>query len=297
MTGHRGSAWATTAVLGVAAVLGVIRAIRPAAPAPEATPVEAADQPATPKHGDVWDSPDGRPMVRIERGEFLMGSPASEADRSETEARHRVLIPIAFWLDTLEVDHAAYRRFVLAHAEWQPESVRAREASPSGYLRDWTGTEFPTGLDRHPVTSVTWTAARAYCAAFGKRLPYEPEWEYAARAGTTTAYWWGDGFDGTRANNRLHTEPVGDPSRRNPWGLYDMLGNVWEWTESLDMPYPYRSADGRQDTASEGERTIRGGSWFLAPQYQRAAFRGWSAPGTASDMVGFRCAASPGRQG
>lgn len=225
-------------------------------------------------------------MVWIGPGEFQMGSPAAEPGRGSDEPSHRVAIARGFWLDADEVSNEAYQDFVLAKPEWEQNASICH----GHYLQDWRGRQPPTGKSQHPVVYVTWHAARAFCEWAGKRLPTEAEWEYSARAGTTTAYWWGVTFNGTRANNRLSTQPIGNPQHRNPWGLSDMLGNVFEWTSSANMPYPYRVAEGREDPNYDGERSIRGGSWFLVPQYLRSAYRGYCSPGACSDLLGFRCA-------
>ena len=113
------------------------------------------------------------------------------------------------------------------------------------------------------------------------------------RAGTTTAYWWGDEFDGGLANgNSRGTEPVGQSRRVNPWGLADMTGNVWEWTSSWYQPYPYRAEDGREslDRGGDGRRVLRGGSWVIGPARLRTADRFRYNPRITSDYAGFRCA-------
>ena len=131
-----------------------------------------------------------------------------------------------------------------------------------------------------PVESVTWNKAEAYCEKVGKRLPAEWEWEKAAKAGTTTVYYWGDEMDGAYAwyyeNSGRKTHPVGT-KEANAWGLYDMLGNVWEWTAS-------------DYDDSKRYKVLRGGSWGLNPYVVRSALRTWVAPTDRLLNLGFRCA-------
>jgi formylglycine-generating enzyme required for sulfatase activity len=128
-----------------------------------------------------------------------------------------------------------------------------------------------------PVEQVTWHEARAYCEKVGKRLPTEWEWEYAARAGSTTLYYWGDEYDETYAwsnkNSGKTTHPVGQ-KKPNAFGLYDMAGNVFEWTGSDDA----------------SDKVLRGGSWFSDPFFMRSADRVRYAPTDRFHNVGFRCA-------
>ncbi|MBI4384770.1 MAG: SUMF1/EgtB/PvdO family nonheme iron enzyme [Nitrospinae bacterium] len=130
-----------------------------------------------------------------------------------------------------------------------------------------------------PAESVTWHGAEAYCKKVGKRLPTEWEWEKAARGGTTTKYHWGDELDNTygwwSGNSDGTTHPVGE-KKPNQYGLYDMVGNVWEWTVS--------------DYGEYGNIVIRGGSWDSVPYSARPAFRGNNRPSEHVNFIGFRCA-------
>jgi formylglycine-generating enzyme required for sulfatase activity len=136
--------------------------------------------------------------------------------------------------------------------------------------------------ENRPVEVVSWHEAKAYCKKVGKRLPTEWEWEKAAKAGTTTKYYWGDDVGRNNANcdgcgsrwDDDGTAPVGSFSA-NPFGLHDTAGNVWEWTDS-----DYDAKD----------KVIRGGSWGHGPDVVRSAFRNMFTPSVRNFCIGFRCA-------
>ncbi len=132
----------------------------------------------------------------------------------------------------------------------------------------------------HPVENVTWDDANLFCQRSGQRLPTEWEWEKAAKAGTSTRYHWGDAMDESfawhKGNSNKQTHPVGS-KKSNGFGLYDMAGNVWEWTAS------------DHDT---GGKVLRGGSWRNAQTSLRSAHRIMSLPLFKYHYVGFRCAQS-----
>jgi formylglycine-generating enzyme required for sulfatase activity len=246
--------------------------------------------PANPSTGDKWTPPiDRRDMVWVPQGDARLGSPATEADRENDEEWHALRLPSGFWFDTTEVTNRAYRQFVIAKPQWQKARID-RSMHDGGYLKDWKDNEFPPGDGDRPVVNVSWYAAAAYAAGAGKRLPTEAEWEYAARAGTMTVYWWGDTFDPRHANASSTVQTVGAAAMRNQWGLADMAGNVWEWTSSLYQAYPYRSSDGREDPNGTGPRSVRGGSAANGARFLRPAKRHKLAPRITNDMVGFRCA-------
>ncbi len=162
----------------------------------------------------------------------------------------------------------------------------------------------------HPVESVDWEdLMEQFIPRFAQTpewgtndrlcLPTEMQWEYAARAGARSAYWWGDGWDPARGNANFIGERRRDqknggttPVLRyapNPWGLYDMHGNVWEWC--CDPWHPRRGAP--QARLDEGARVVRGGSWFDHPGFARAAFRGGWPRRFAFLSRGFRFALRP----
>ena len=230
-------------------------------------------------------------MVRIPAGTFMMGSPGSEPLREgDNETQHPMTVA-AFEIDRTEVTNAEFRRFLFEHPEWQKDRAGPAVRNER-YLQDWSGNDYPAGKGNHPVGFVSWYAARAYCEALGKRLPTEAEWEYAARAGTSSAFWWGDRFDPGRtvALGSGSTRQVGEAPRINPWNLADMAGNVWEWTSTIYRPYPYRADDGREAPDGPAARVSRGGAFDNEPNEHRSAARGRDQPDNGGDCVGFRCA-------
>jgi formylglycine-generating enzyme required for sulfatase activity len=239
--------------------------------------------------GGQWESPtDRQAMTWIPSGSFLMGSPPDEAGRKADEPSHTVSIARGFWMNQTEVTNAAYRRFLRANLAWQKDQVPANY-SDGHYLADWQGTAYPEGSANYPVVRVSWYAARAYCEWTGGRLPTEAEWEYGARAGTTTMFWWGDAFDPDRVNVSSSLAAVGDGRRKNPWGVVDILGNVWEWTSSRKADYPYNVEDGREDARADGPRIARGGGYSSGARFVRSAHRMAEARERCSDLIGFRC--------
>lgn len=245
------------------------------APPPAATP------------GTSWRPPtDRRPMVWAPEGAFQMGSDAAEPGRKNDELQHSTQIPRGFWVDVSEVTNEAYRQFVLGNPTWHKDRID-RRLHDGNYLKDWNGTDFPAGKAASPVVWISWYAASAYAKWAGKRLPSEAEWEYAARAGTRTAYWWGETFDAT------HVAPLAPPAvtgpLQSPWNTVAMIGGVWEWTSSVYRPYPYRAADGREDATTGERRVKRGGAGNSSDRFVRAANRSSELPELTSDLLGFRC--------
>ncbi len=223
--------------------------------------------------------------------------------------------PEGFWMGSSQAERAAIDDKHVRHWANQYEHEPQKESVDAGFwLADtpctqafWTAVvgENPRhsgnrqGAAERPVENMTWdTAMDLFIARFAAQpgwgmegllcLPSEVEWEYAARAGTRTAYWWGDEPDDMRANwGRLRqgTTSVKD-FVPNPWGLYDMHGNVWEWCS--DVWRPRRDAlDARPD---EDVRVVRGGSWYYPPDHARSAHRsGWHR-WRAAQYRGFRFA-------
>ena len=216
---------------------------------------------------------DGMTFVHVCPGTFTMGSANNDpqADDGEKPA-HQVTLS-EYWIGKTEVTNAQYRKDHLDHQ----------------------------GPDAFPVTDVSWDAAKNFCERHGWRLPREAEWEYAARAGTQTLwsfgadesqlgeYAWFDGNSGGEA----HPVATRDP---NPWGLYDMHGNVWEWVEDWYGPYlSGPQADPKGPDSGVG-RSLRGGAFYVSPRDLRSALRFRFQPSFGFESVGFRCARSPRRQ-
>nr|VFJ72350.1 MAG: Formylglycine-generating enzyme, required for sulfatase activity, contains SUMF1/FGE domain [Candidatus Kentron sp. FW] len=245
----------------------------------------------------------GPEMIIIPAGEFLMGSPKDEPKRDSDEGpQHRVRITKSFALGVTEVTFEGYERF--SHAT-------GRELPIQGGMifSRW-------GRDKQPVINVSWKDAVAYAAWLGKessqdyRLPSEAEWEYAARAGTTTPFYTGDCIHTDQANYKGKLDYIGCGAKTgiyrrrtvsvgtlppNPWGLYEMHGNVWEWTEDCwHDDYEDAPMDGKAwDEGNNGDgtrRVVRGGAWDYAPRYLRSANRYRFGIDVALDNLGFRLA-------
>jgi formylglycine-generating enzyme required for sulfatase activity len=232
-----------------------------------------------------------------------MGSPASEALRLSDETQHIVTISRGFWMGKYLVTQADYLAVV--------------GSNPSYFQGDLT----------RPVEQVSWNDARNYCALrtqqeqaaglipsdYVYRLPTESEWEYADRAGTSTAFYTENGlysgqanFDGQyeyySATGRIYnpggtflqtTTPVRTYAA-NPWGLYDMIGNVSEWCQDWYGAYPTGPVTDPQGAATGSSPVFRGGNWFFLAQDCRSARRDNGGDPTASDYgIGFRAVLAP----
>ena len=250
---------------------------------------------ALPQEPQPRDCPQCPEMVRIPSGSFLMGSPPGETDRDSDEGpQHQVTIGYAFSLGKYEVTRGEFGAFV------QATGHRAEG--------DWRNPGFDQ-TERDPVVNVSWNDAKAYVAWLSRttgktyRLPSEAEWEYAARAGTTTARYWGEHHqDACRYANvddaehgcrdgYAKTAPVGK-FQPNRFGLYDMLGNVWEWTEDCSNgSYAGAPVDGSSWQRGDcSRRVLRGGSLYGSPGLVRAANRIRGATGSHNSVGGFRVA-------
>ena len=242
-------------------------------------------------------------MVVIPAGEFLMGSNDENANTSEKPV-HPTYID-AFYMDKYPVTNEQYKVFLDACPQWQKENILT-DYHNGNYLRTWHRNNYPKGAANHPVVNVSWYAAMAYAQWAEKRLPTEAEWEKAARGGLTgKKYPWGDQIDATKANygeNIGRTTPIG-AYPPNDYGVYDVVGNVWEWCfdeHILDFyaVSPRRNPVAGDDityvlnnfTSLKTYRVLRGGSWISIPRYVRVAPRFRFTPSHSINNVGFRCA-------
>jgi formylglycine-generating enzyme required for sulfatase activity/tRNA A-37 threonylcarbamoyl transferase component Bud32 len=219
----------------------------------------------------------------IPAGKFLMGSPRNEKGRFKNELQHEVILTKPYYLGVYPVSQGEYERVM--------------GCNPS-YFKG----------DRHPVEKVSWEDAMAYIERLNSlaeemslgrryRLPTESEWEHACRAGSRTAYCYGDedsrlgDYAWYASNSESRTHPVGE-TESNAWGLQDMHGNVWEWCSDWYGDYPNAEVTDSTGPTSGSNRVFRGGCWFSGTSYCRSAFRGWDAPSCRYNDLGFRLALS-----
>jgi formylglycine-generating enzyme required for sulfatase activity len=240
---------------------------------------------------------DGCPeMVVMPAGTFTMGSPAGEAGRGTDEGPQR----------NVNIRRFAISRFETTWDQWTAcVSAGACNQGPIDTLigqQTWARDAANWGRGQRPAIMVDWNDAAAYAvfvrgraggAAY--RLPTESEWEYAARAGTSTRWSFGDtesqlgAYAWFSSNAGSKTQPVGGKAA-NPWGLFDMHGNVWEWVEDCYVnSYSGLATNGAANTTGDcAFRVFRGGSWYVNPRYLRSAIRSGSSPTNRSYSVGFR---------
>jgi formylglycine-generating enzyme required for sulfatase activity len=228
-------------------------------------------------------------MIVVPAGKFMMGSPASENGRDiDEEPRHLVVI----------AKPLAVGRFTLTFDEWDAcvadGGCSARKPGDQGW-----------GRGRQPVINVSWDDSSTYLLWLSRktgktyRLLTEAEWEYAARAGSTTAYYWGDEIGKNNANcdgcgskwDNVQTAPVGSFTA-NAFGLYDMAGNVWQWAQDCyHENYEGVSVGGAAWIGGDcSGRVIRGGSWISKPEVARSAGRFWNHADSRGNLLGFRVA-------
>jgi formylglycine-generating enzyme required for sulfatase activity len=259
------------------------------------------------------DGTPGPEMVKIRGGRFLMGSPVDEKGRYEDERQHEVQVA-DFAIGKYEVTVGQFKNFVKA-------TKYKTEAEESGGCYFWTGSEWKqdTGktwrnpgfsqTDDHPVVCVSWNDAMAYVDWLSKqtgktyRLPTEAEWEYAARAGTQTRWSFGDdekdlgryAWYSDNSGDKAHPVGTREP---NPWGLYDMHGNAWEWVQDCwHNNYAGAPADGSAwESQNCPARVLRGGAFSGVAWILRSADRNWGGPEIQVRGVGFRCVRGPRRQ-
>lgn len=221
-------------------------------------------------------------MVLIQPGKFLMGS---DDENSDEKPVHEVNIDKPFYIGRYEITNIEYKEFLAA--------TKKKVMIPP----NWTG-------DMQPAVGVSWDEANAYAAWLSDitqkkyRLPTEEEWEYAAKAGTTTRYFWGDVYQKesswlktfpiktheyawVKTNSKDITHTVGG-KKANAWGIYDITGNVWEWCSDT------YTDDYNTPAEEESLKVIRGGSWFSTPDEITLSHRGANVKDFISYSIGFR---------
>jgi len=240
------------------------------------------------KKYESWTPPEG--MAFIPMGDFRMGNRIPRES-----APPRTVTVSNFFMDKFEVTNRRFKAFVDAKPEWRPGNVDARYQD-GNYLAHWeNGAPKTEDLDR-PVTHVSWFAAKAFAQWQGKRLPTEAEWEKAARGATSEQkYWWGEYSDAKMAVYEFYPEkkpaPVGDfPA--NPYGVYEILGNVNEWVEdAFSEDFYGRTPNAVDPVNSEGPtRVFRGGSYQSMGRELIVHLRFHNDPRLCHPAVGFRCA-------
>ena len=227
----------------------------------------------------------GMKLVNIPAGEFMMGSPDTEESHEGNEApQHKVRITRAFFMGAYEVTQAEYEKVVGDNPAHYPNAG-------------------------NPVEEVPWAEAAQFCKRLSARegveyhLPTEAQWEYACRAGTTTPFYTGDTIstdqanyngnfaygDGKKGRYREKPTPVGSFAP-NPFGLYDMHGNLWEWCQDWygKSYYSQSPIEDPQGPSSGLVRVLRGGCWLYAVRQMRSANRHWYVPTHWSSNIGFR---------
>jgi formylglycine-generating enzyme required for sulfatase activity len=238
---------------------------------------EVKPMPSNPQQGTLWENSIGMKLVYIQPGEFQMGSNGS--DRDDEKPIHTVTISKGFYMGIYEVTQEQYQKVM--------------GINPSKFK----------GEDNLPVETVSWDDVVEFCKKLSQtegktyRLPTEAEWEYACRAGTTTKFSFGDDesqlddYAWYTQNSGGKTHPVGEKNP-NAWGLYDMLGNVWEWCQDRNAKDWYSKGPVENPlNESYGDkncRVIRGGSWGYGSNECRVSLRGYGTPGIRGDDLGFR---------
>ncbi len=225
---------------------------------------------------------DGLKYVWIAPGNFLMGCSPGDNDCADSEKpAHPVTLSNSYWIGQTDVTVAAYKQYA------QAAKVKMPPTAPKPY-HGWSNGSLP-------MVDVIWDEANQYCAWAGGRLPTEAEWEYAARGGSPQARY-GDptaiAWLKENAANRTHEVAAKLP---NGMGLYDTLGNVWEWVSDWFDPNYYQSGAAQNPTgpATGQGRVLRGGAWIVDTKLIRVSDRSSNTPDARSEFFGFRCVWQP----
>lgn len=244
--------------------------------------VHAQDKKDPPKH---FTNSLGMKFAWIPPGTFLMGSPKEEKERFDDETQHKVTLTKGFYMGV----------YTVTQEQWQEVMGK----NPSSFK----------GEKNLPVDSVSWDDCQEFIKKLREkdkdkkayRLPTEAEWEYACRAGTTTPFYFGETISTDQANYdgrgiygngkkgvmRRKTTPV-DSFPANAWGLHDMHGNLWQWCQDWYAEYPRNDVTDPQGPKKGEFRVVRGGSWYIVPEFCRSARRGGDEPGYRDYGIGLR---------
>jgi toxoflavin biosynthesis protein ToxD len=246
-------------------------------------------------------------MIEIPAGKFLMGTSPENIQQlqlKESDWAYEWTDNDLFAAEQPQhlVSLQAYEiaQFTVTNAEYYTFIWDSGHRIP----RAWTGYTFPVDSENHPVVGISKIDAETYIKWLNDknevnfRLPTEAEWEYAARGDDGRIYPWGNTFDPWRCNTaesvKKGTTPVGSysPSGDSVSGVADMVGNVWEWTQSLFMPYPYKPNTNREEVKPNGRYVVRGGAWYYTRKLARCTAREGVLPDHLSPSIGFRLARS-----
>jgi formylglycine-generating enzyme required for sulfatase activity len=285
-------------------ILMLLLAVAGGAAARPDAPLTLAEEQSLKPQDSFKECPQCPEMVVMPAGSFAMGSSAAEEGRLSNEGpQHQTTIRVPFAAGRFAVTRGEFAAFVadtghkidggcstLTGSDWTQQADR-----------DWRSPGFLQN-DRHPVVCVSWNDAKAYAAWLsaraGKayRLLTEAEREYVTRAGTTTPFWWGSSTSAGRANyyrgnSQQQTVEV-DTFTANPWGLHQVHGNVWEWTEDCwNAGFEGAPTDSSARTSGDCRyRVVRGGSWYMPLLVLRSASRNRNQVVSRDSTVGFRVA-------
>ncbi len=238
--------------------------------------------------------PEIKGMVYIPAGEFAMGSDDvdNNALAKEFGAKHVVFFENERPVRTIYLDGFFIDEFEVTNMEYKFFISKAKHEVPN----HWKNRMYEAGKDKHPVINITWFDTNTYCKWVSKRLPTEEEWEKASRGPNGNRYPWGNEFDNKKANlEKGDTMPVGSMKEdKSYYGVYDMGGNIMEWTSSWYKSYP--GSTFQSEDFGEKYRVLKGGygnvvgHYNLGNFYSRASFRNYFPPTGKGIDVGFRCA-------
>jgi hypothetical protein len=263
----------------------------------------------------------GQTFVIVDgRQPFPMGSPPGEPEREKNETQHQRIIGRRFAIAASPVTKKQFRRFLRepqrVQEQMQPEGMAESADSPQTNMTWYEAAEYCNWLsEQEGIPRDQWCyepnakgdfaaemrTKEGYLALTGYRLPTEAEWEFACRAGTETRFYFGQsdsllaGYAWYLANSRRHTWPVAR-LKPNDFGLFDMLGNVWQWCEGPALVYPEPGPAVAGDSGGAGKITndiqcaVRGGAFSNLPGHVRAAYRGLHSPTMHEGIFGFRAA-------